>query len=75
MPLFEFVCNNCKELFETLILEGASKIECPKCKSVDIIKQFSVFSAKSQNNSCFASDFCQNIESNKHKCCSRCCPH
>ncbi|MDR2395486.1 MAG: hypothetical protein LBD57_02595 [Endomicrobium sp.] len=61
MPVFEFACNNCKEHFEMLILESESKIECPKCKSVDTIKQFSTFSAKSQ--------------SNKYKCCSGCCHH
>ncbi|MDR1417628.1 MAG: zinc ribbon domain-containing protein [Endomicrobium sp.] len=74
MPLFEFVCNNCKDHFEMLVIDD-SKVECPKCKNIDITKQFSTFSAKSQNNSCSSRDLCQNMQGAKHKCCGGCCHH
>ncbi|MDR0617959.1 MAG: hypothetical protein LBG23_04305 [Endomicrobium sp.] len=71
MPLFEFICNSCKEHFEALVFNG-NQVKCPKCKSVDLVKQFSTFSSKSQSNNCSNNDFCQNMQSNKHKCCSGC---
>jgi putative FmdB family regulatory protein len=74
MPLFEFMCNKCKEHFETLVLDD-NRVECPKCKSYNITKQFSTFSPKSQNNRCFANNFCQNTQSTKHKCCGGHCHH
>ncbi len=33
MPIYEFVCDNCKNTFERLVLSGdeAKDILCPKC--------------------------------------------
>jgi putative FmdB family regulatory protein len=76
MPLFEFVCNDCKEHFEMLVLKD-NKIKCPTCKSINIIKQFSIFSTKSQNSGCFSSGsgLCQNRQITKHKCRNGCWHH
>ncbi len=37
MPIYEFKCSKCQELFELLLLNNAEKIDmqCPKCKSED----------------------------------------
>ena len=42
MPLYEYACRNCSHHFELLVRE-ATRLECPKCASVEIDKQLSVF--------------------------------
>lgn len=73
MPLFEFVCKKCGEKFEKLILSGEDNdIECPKCKSKEVEKQFSTFSSSSNMSpSCGTGDYCPS--KSKHKCGSGCC--
>jgi putative FmdB family regulatory protein len=52
MPIFEYVCQECKHDFEALVF-GQQKAECPKCKSRKLELQLSVFavSAKSGGSS------------------------
>lgn len=71
MPLFEFICKKCGEKFEELVLGNEdNNISCPKCKSSDIEKQFSTFSASSSSDSsCAIGNCCPS----KHKCGSGCC--
>jgi putative FmdB family regulatory protein len=42
MPIFEYVCRDCDNRFETIV-HGAQKPECPTCKSKKLDKQLSVF--------------------------------
>lgn len=46
MPIYEYICNNCKGEFVLLQKVGASEkdTECPKCGSKDIKKKLSSFS-------------------------------
>ncbi|MEW6129961.1 MAG: zinc ribbon domain-containing protein [Acidobacteriota bacterium] len=44
MPIFEYVCQECKHQFELLVRES-TKLECPTCKSAKLEKQLSVFAA------------------------------
>ncbi|MCB9482335.1 MAG: zinc ribbon domain-containing protein [Desulfobacteraceae bacterium] len=43
MPIYEFECNDCGEIFESLVLQGREDeiIECSKCKSSNIKKLLS----------------------------------
>ena len=43
MPIFEYVCKDCKKRFEALVL-GASGPKCPLCDSTNLDQQISVFS-------------------------------
>lgn len=43
MPMFEYSCRACGHHFETLVLSSARTVTCPRCASVDLEKQFSVF--------------------------------
>ncbi|MCU0289841.1 MAG: zinc ribbon domain-containing protein, partial [Acidobacteria bacterium] len=45
MPIFEFKCKKCKNVFEELIYSSADqkKITCPKCGSQRSEKLMSVF--------------------------------
>jgi putative FmdB family regulatory protein len=47
MPIFEYVCEDCKKPFEAILLgsgEGAREPECPACHSRSLKQQISVFS-------------------------------
>lgn len=48
MPLFEYVCNECRTPFEILhkTAERPELVECPSCHAKDATKQFSSFSAR-----------------------------
>ena len=42
MPIFEYVCSQCKHRFERLV-QGREEVSCPKCQAVKLEKQFSAF--------------------------------
>jgi putative FmdB family regulatory protein len=50
MPIFEYICFDCRNRFEALI-RGEAKAECPVCRSTDLEKQLSVFAAATGNGS------------------------
>jgi putative FmdB family regulatory protein len=52
MPIFEYICQECKHEFEALVF-GRDKAICPKCQSKKLNPQLSVFavSAKGISNS------------------------
>lgn len=47
MPLYEYQCRKCGHVFEKLrrIAENDSTLECPKCDSEEVERQFSTFAA------------------------------
>ncbi len=54
MPIFEYICQDCKQPFEALVL-GSRKPECPKCHGHNLAQQFSVFAAASHSSPAAAS--------------------
>lgn len=48
MPLYEYVCKECRHPFEALVL-GDEKPQCPACMGTSLEKQFSLF-ATSNND-------------------------
>jgi len=46
MPIYEYCCRKCNNLFSVLrsINAGEHGIECPKCSSNDVQKKISAFS-------------------------------
>ena len=42
MPIYEYACQDCGTRFETLVRSDTTP-ECPKCHSVQLEKQLSVF--------------------------------
>lgn len=42
MPIFDFVCQDCRHRFEEIVL-GARLARCPKCKSKKLEQQLSRF--------------------------------
>jgi putative FmdB family regulatory protein len=56
MPLFEYVCNDCRKSFERIVPRYDSPADCPHCNSTRVEKQLSVF-AVAGSKSDGASDF------------------
>ena len=44
MPIFEYICTDCKRPFEALII-GSRQPQCPGCHGHNLAQQFSVFAA------------------------------
>jgi putative FmdB family regulatory protein len=47
MPLFDFRCRACGQLFETLVRPNTGAPSCPNCKSADLEKQLTTFAVNS----------------------------
>lgn len=74
MPLFEFVCKKCGAKFEKMVFSiNKEEIECPDCKSKEVEKQFSTFSAGSSHSGSGMSASCR--EKKSSGCCNGCCGH
>lgn len=43
MPIFEYVCNDCGQRFERIVLSQSQPIACPHCSSQRHTQQLSVF--------------------------------
>ena len=45
MPIFEYKCKKCDHTFEKLVFKGdKEEMECPRCKSREVIKLMSAAS-------------------------------
>jgi len=48
MPVYEFECKNCKQIFEVVMTMAEAALEkmvCPICNCEDVQQQFSPFAA------------------------------
>jgi len=46
MPIYEYVCEDCRKPYEKLVRNSAEKVACPSCGSRKSKMQLSVFSAQ-----------------------------
>lgn len=52
MPLFEFRCKDCKQVFEKLVSGNAAQgPECPACGGKEVNKLLSTFAARGSSGS------------------------
>jgi len=53
MPIYEFICEKCKTIFETLVLSsrGERDVICPKCNTHQVKKKPSGFSCSCGSDS------------------------
>jgi len=56
MPIFEYVCDDCKTKFEKLVRNG-DKVACPSCGQAHLTTALSTFSAHASAGKSKASDF------------------
>jgi putative FmdB family regulatory protein len=45
MPIYEYLCDDCGEHYERIVMNGNTSIICPKCASAKNTIQLSVFAA------------------------------
>jgi putative FmdB family regulatory protein len=50
MPIFEYICQDCEHPFEASVY-GSEKAQCPKCHSVKLAPQLSVFAVSAKGSS------------------------
>jgi putative FmdB family regulatory protein len=48
MPIFEFVCEECKKAFEELVFSSSAidRVKCPDCGGQQVKKKVSTFASK-----------------------------
>ncbi len=51
MPIYEYVCDDCNERFEKIVINKREPISCPKCSSKKATIQLSVFATAGSGNS------------------------
>ncbi len=49
MPIFEYICQECRHEFETLVF-GRDKAKCPRCQSKKLSPQLSVFAMSAKGS-------------------------
>jgi putative FmdB family regulatory protein len=54
MPIFEYICKECRHEFEALVY-GKDKAECPKCESKKLEPKLSVFAVSAKGSSASSS--------------------
>ncbi len=47
MPIYEYACPGCGQLFEKLVRRFGEAVSCPSCARADVEKQLSVFAVAS----------------------------
>jgi putative FmdB family regulatory protein len=50
MPIYEYVCKDCQEHYERIVMSARQEIACPKCASKRHTLQLSVFNAGKSSN-------------------------
>ena len=50
MPIFEYICKECDYRFEALVY-GKEKASCPKCHTMKLAPQLSVFAVSAKGPS------------------------
>ncbi len=45
MPIYEYICDDCKNSFEKIVINRQQDISCPKCSGKNAKIQLSVFSS------------------------------
>ncbi len=75
MPIYEFRCNKCDNVFEELCsLSNVSSIVCPKCKDNNIERLISLFAmssgSRSSESSSYGKSSCRSCSATSCKTCS-----
>jgi putative FmdB family regulatory protein len=73
MPIYEYVCDECKSRYERIVTAQNGKPECPKCGSHRSTIQFSTFAARTGNGSSSASASAESAAGSACGCTPRSC--
>lgn len=76
MPIFNFKCEKCGNLFETLLKNRSEETECPQCGSKELTPAPNRISVgRSNSNSCPAQAMCPGAAAAGGCGCDGCCGH
>ncbi len=50
MPLYEYVCEDCRGPFEKLVARWGDAVQCPGCGSASVEKQLSTFAVSASSS-------------------------
>jgi putative FmdB family regulatory protein len=50
MPIYEYVCADCRSKFEKLVRRWGDAVDCPGCGSAAVEKQLSTFAVASSGS-------------------------
>lgn len=50
MPIYEYVCSDCRAAFEKLVRRWGEKVSCPSCSSAAVDKQISTFAVAASSS-------------------------
>jgi putative FmdB family regulatory protein len=67
MPIYEYRCEPCDHIFETLIRGQGDVAHCPWCGRIDLVKQFSVPAAAQTGQGSSSLPICQSGD-DSHGC-------
>ncbi|MFN3476398.1 MAG: FmdB family zinc ribbon protein, partial [Candidatus Methylomirabilales bacterium] len=48
VPIYEYLCLSCGQVFEKLIFNRAAQVECPRCPGAPVERMLSIFSFKAE---------------------------
>jgi putative FmdB family regulatory protein len=49
MPIYEYVCSDCRGAFEKLVRRWGEAVSCPTCHSASVDKQISTFAVSASS--------------------------
>ncbi|HEB29933.1 MAG TPA: zinc ribbon domain-containing protein [Spirochaetes bacterium] len=55
MPIFEYSCKECKNIFELFVRSTSESISCPECHGEEVAKLFSTFAHRSTGSTAASS--------------------
>ena len=73
MPIYEYVCDDCGERYERIVMNGKTKVTCPKCASAKHTLQLSVFAAPANGSKASRGSSESSGESSGGGCCGGAC--
>jgi putative FmdB family regulatory protein len=50
MPIYEYLCQSCKNRYEAIVLSAETEVKCPQCGSGRKTMQLSVFAKPAGSN-------------------------
>jgi putative FmdB family regulatory protein len=71
MPIYEYVCDDCGERYERVVMSKKQTITCPKCSSAKKTVQLSVFAPPANGGKSFSG--ASSASSSSGGCCSGAC--
>jgi len=73
MPIYEYVCDDCGAHYERIVMNGKTKVTCPKCESAKSTIQLSVFAAHGNGAKASGASSSSDMGASGGGCCGGAC--